>query len=602
MKSSRSVSMLCGLVLGLSLSALARGQFATGRSDSTSQRLGYLLSSDLQKELQLTADQIQRIEEARRRYSGDRGGPGAAGESPAREKAAQDAIDATLSADQARRFRQILLQQQARSSPIAAYQDREFVAALGLSAEQTTQLQAILDEYGKQSQSYRDAVREVFPNAPQLPTEEQRQKVSELVEKNTQSRKAAEARLLSLLTADQQAKSKELLGAPYQGRLSDSRGFGNGGDGGRFGEASSRLDNRPAPEMRFLLEPRFHDELKLSPGQAERVKRAAAAAPPDRVELAKIFSAEQLGRARELTLQYTRQANGPLGPLNYTFVIEALAPTVDQKRKLQTLGNEMSPSYSSLTRRRAEDTQAERAELDRQSRERLAAILTPQQQETLSGLFGKPFDGNLEPPSWRWTFISALGRNTADVLLYLRQPQFHAELKLSPEQVKQTWQLPNRGSVAQAELEKTFSVEQLRRANELALQATRQRMGPAGPLGIQAVVEALALSDEQLATLKTLVGDALTQRSREMRSSNAAVLAESDRQCDERIAAVLTPDQHAKVEIAAGRPVPRTTGAADPRRIRPCPRRGTARIGWRGIQGRTDKRSFRPDRAPVGVF
>lgn len=552
MKSPRSFSMLCGLMLGLSLSAPARGQSTAARLLVESLPTGYLLSSDLQKELQLTADQIQRLEQARRQYSAGRWGPGAIDGRAARVKAAQDAIDATLSADQVRRFRQILLQQQARSSPIAGYRDREFVAELGLSAEQTTQLQAILDEYGKQSQSYRDALSEVSSDASRLPTEEQRQKASELADKNTQFRKAVEAKLQSLLTADQQAKSKELLGAPYQGRLIGNR------DGGEFGGSSSRLGNLSAPETRFLLEPRFHDELKLSPDQAERLKRAAAVAPPDRVELVKIFSADQLGRARELTLQYAVQANGPLGPLNYAFVMEALAPTVDQKRKLQTLGNEMSSSYTNLRRRRAEDTQAERAELDRQCRERLAAILTAEQQEKLNGMIGKPFDGNLEPPSWSFTFTAGLGSNADDVLPYFRHPQFHAELKLSPEQVKQTWQLPNRGSVALAELEKTFSAAQLRRANELALQATRQRMGPAGPLGIQSVVEALALSNEQLATLKTLVGEALTQRMRGIQSSTADL----DRQCEERIAAVLTSEQQAKLKALLGEPYQGQLGPA----------------------------------------
>jgi hypothetical protein len=122
-------------------------------------------------------------------------------------KEAEADVFAVLKPDQARRLRQIALQQQ----PLArALENPEVARGLNLSQEQAKEVRAIREGTAKE-------IGKVSEGAQSRP--EVRKKTDELI-------RASEAKALQVLTAEQKTKWKELLGPPFTGEL--QRGAGPG--------------------------------------------------------------------------------------------------------------------------------------------------------------------------------------------------------------------------------------------------------------------------------------------------------------------------------------------------------------------------------------
>jgi type 1 glutamine amidotransferase len=174
----------------------------------------------VRKELQLSADQIQKIEalEAKRR---EKMPALFEFEEPERGRKMQElnreteqSLEAILTAEQGKRLKQILYQQQGP----AAFADAALAQALGLSEEQQRQIRQINEETSRTSRALSP------PGAS--PDADARARMEEV-------RKAGATKVLAVLTDVQRAAWKELQGEPFRGQLR----FGPGGGGAKDREA-----------------------------------------------------------------------------------------------------------------------------------------------------------------------------------------------------------------------------------------------------------------------------------------------------------------------------------------------------------------------------
>jgi hypothetical protein len=111
----------------------------------------------------------------------------------------EKAVQEILKPDQAKRFRQILLQEQG----IQTFFRPEVVSALGITKEQKEKIQAIQEESRKQVKGLRQ---------PGGDREKIQKKMAELT-------KAGAEKVVKILTDDQKAKWKEMTGAPFTGEV-----------------------------------------------------------------------------------------------------------------------------------------------------------------------------------------------------------------------------------------------------------------------------------------------------------------------------------------------------------------------------------------------
>jgi hypothetical protein len=159
----------------------------------------------VQKELKLTPDQIEKTKAAL-----DKQGQafqelqGLQGEERAKKfdemrKEADKTIAEILKPDQAKRLKQITLQQQGVRGAVA---NPEIAKELAITEDQKGKIQEIQEETGKQ-------MKELFQGGF---SEENRKKMTEI-------NKAANDKVMVLLTDDQKAKWKEITGEPFKGEI-----------------------------------------------------------------------------------------------------------------------------------------------------------------------------------------------------------------------------------------------------------------------------------------------------------------------------------------------------------------------------------------------
>jgi len=122
----------------------------------------------------------------------------------------QKALAEILNADQMKRAKQLSLQERGAR----ALGEEEVASSLNLSAEQKDKVKSILDDQRKQ-------MGELFQ--PGGNREEAQKKMADL-------RKATDEKLSAVLSADQQAKWKEMSGEPFKGEF---QRFGAGAGGGQ---------------------------------------------------------------------------------------------------------------------------------------------------------------------------------------------------------------------------------------------------------------------------------------------------------------------------------------------------------------------------------
>ncbi len=197
------------LVGSLALAQRGGGPF---RGPSPMMLLG---QESVQKELKLTPDQIEKTKAALdKQREAFQGLGNLQGEERAKKfeemrKEADKTIAEILKPDQAKRLKQITLQQQGVRGAVA---NPEIAKELGITEDQKGKIQEIQEETGKQMQ---ELAQGGF-------SEENRKKMQEIS-------KAANDKVMGLLTDDQKSKWKEITGEPFKGEIR----FGPPGGGPR---------------------------------------------------------------------------------------------------------------------------------------------------------------------------------------------------------------------------------------------------------------------------------------------------------------------------------------------------------------------------------
>jgi hypothetical protein len=197
----------------------------------------------VQKDLGLTASQIRLIEGTiQQQFTGRRPGQGpqAGPALPPAKRAArmgrkhQEVVLAqVLQPRQIKRLRQITLQQQGG----LALGNKQTADALQLTVAQRQKVDAVLESLtGEMGQNFRPGRRP----QDQQQMQEARQKMQEARQKMQETRQKAGDDLLALLTSEQEARWRELIGAPFTGEITfgprgqwpGAQGFHRQGQGG----------------------------------------------------------------------------------------------------------------------------------------------------------------------------------------------------------------------------------------------------------------------------------------------------------------------------------------------------------------------------------
>jgi hypothetical protein len=198
----------------------ATGFGGTARTPAAPLNLRYLEEESVQKDLQLTEDQVKRLKEVEQKRLALLKGYAdlTRDQQTAKRREASEAVDKMigeiLKPEQARRLKQITLQQTATPLEGAVLLGADVAAVLKLTPEQQDQLKAI-DADASRVRSL--ITRERFSSVAAV--------ANELTTLTADYRKQTEDKLLAVLTVEQKQAWKELLGTPFQGRL--PRGFGS---------------------------------------------------------------------------------------------------------------------------------------------------------------------------------------------------------------------------------------------------------------------------------------------------------------------------------------------------------------------------------------
>lgn len=180
------------------VSARQRGRGAGGFGISPMMLLG---QKSVQEELKLTDDQVKKVQELAEKQRGSLQELRNLDQDERRKKmqemaqANQKALGAILKEGQAKRLKQITLQQQGP----AAFRTPEVASALKITDEQKQKMSEIQENATNQT---RDLGRD----------EEARKKRQEL-------RKATNEKMMGVLTSEQKDKWKELTGEPFKGEI-----------------------------------------------------------------------------------------------------------------------------------------------------------------------------------------------------------------------------------------------------------------------------------------------------------------------------------------------------------------------------------------------
>jgi hypothetical protein len=196
-----------------------------------------LQQTSVQEELKLSAEQIEQLSAALENQRESFGGLRDLSSEERRAKftevqqAQRQAMAKVLSEEQLSRLKQIALQQRGPR----AFGDPEIAGALGLTDEQKQSVEAAQADV-------REQMRALFANGPDGDREAAREKFATL-------HKEATDKLNQLLTPDQQAKYKELLGPPFTGTIERPSFRG----GRRRGPAPDRNTDASSPSRSFQL-------------------------------------------------------------------------------------------------------------------------------------------------------------------------------------------------------------------------------------------------------------------------------------------------------------------------------------------------------------
>ena len=184
--------------------------------------LTLLENKDVQKDLKLSADQVAKIDELAKKQKDMRDAKDFKGMVEF-AKSSKKTIDELLSADQAKRVKQLQLQQRGAG----AFGDEKVASELNLTDEQKSKLKDI-------SKSYAEKRAEAFKGFK----DNREQATKKLAEIN----KAMLDDAVAVLNAEQQTKWRAMLGEPFAGTLPPA--FGPGGFGGFQGKGKGQFQKK----------------------------------------------------------------------------------------------------------------------------------------------------------------------------------------------------------------------------------------------------------------------------------------------------------------------------------------------------------------------
>jgi hypothetical protein len=192
------------------------------------------------------------------------------------------------------------------------------------------------------------------------------------------STEASAVALAEILADEQKAKLKELLGPRFEGEA--STGFNPAaGRAGGFGNAQPfKVGEVSQSASGWLQYAPVREELKLTPEQSQQIAPLAGRPETTNADVAKVLTAEQIARLRQIQLQQSLRNRTAAYLFRYREVAEALAWSAEQRQKIETIAQ----ANTRLGMPQAE-IDAVRAQVDE--------VLTPQQRTKFDELMGKPF-------------------------------------------------------------------------------------------------------------------------------------------------------------------------------------------------------------------
>lgn len=474
-------------------------------------RLQYLLQKSVQDELALTEKQEKTVAELQQKWQDlfpiQPGRPTVDQRKAERtSKDIETAIGEMLQPAQMKRLRQIELQAQVgrrRGTESTVLTLPAVVRDLKLTDAQQEKISSIQEERGKEI-------------VPLFLTGET---YAEIAKKVEAYKKETSDKLHKVLTEDQQAQLKEMIGKPFTGEISPA---GFPGPSGRPSALNTPM-YLSISGLTFTEATALHDELKLTEDQVKKLaalreksrteslrittdtrdtaqrdkKRKELAASNDKA-LADILEPEQLARFKQIALQqYERSRATFTSPLaRFVEVADELKLSEDQKRRLSR-------------------------------GETMAAVLDEKQAAKWKEMLGKPFATNLSPV--RPEGFPGRGPVLPVVVRYLQEKSVQEELKLTEAQIKKVadldtkwqeatkdfpnWSVDDRGkNLAEARekldgaLAELLDKVQGPRLRQIELQQV-EKQGLGVLLANTQVVKGLELKEEQQEKVKTINAD-----------------------------------------------------------------------------------------------
>jgi hypothetical protein len=279
-------------------------------------------------------------------------------------------LDQWLESVQLTRLRQLVLQVELeRRGPAAPFAYREVVSALQLSDAQRIALEPIVNKELKSNQHA--LVLAIEPDAARRAAIE----------------KALADRLQAVLTTPQNERLQELFGEPR--RLPAVLNVVNRALKPRMSPRArtlTALGESKLENVLMLIQVPIQDELGLSDEQREAVSDVSELVR-NRDKATDILSEKQRRRFDEILLQGEVRRDGPAALFRFRPVIDALAPTDDQRRDLLGIIQEDTQNYLRIA---VEEFAEKLLDLDASTAAKLESVLTDDQREKLAGLLGNP--------------------------------------------------------------------------------------------------------------------------------------------------------------------------------------------------------------------
>lgn len=551
-----AMALLCG-ICGLGMPIEARAQGARPISKGmlallrVSSDLSLLNQESVQKELKLTTEQIAVVNELRaslsfRNARGEGAAPRTDEDNEKRAAEAGAKLAAELKPEQHQRLRQISWQQTRRRGLISLLGVEEFRKPLNLTAEQSTRLEALRADPKFQSQ------RNSFgPGGMD----------AEAAERTAAGDKEVE----TLLTGEQNARVKELLGPAFTGEIRSTasrtpdRSLGSPGPAVRT--LTVELGSLHGPAVGLLNGSAVQQELKLSPEQLQKAADLRSLTRDDPMPSLDFLTAEQRERLNQLSLQFAAQRYGPLGPLYSAATLNALALTAEQRKTVESIAAEDRAAYAALGARPDYDKVFR---LNRETQEMLDRVLNEEQRAMLQKAKGDAFRGVLSTstsspmfsPAPRPFQVGVVTRNAAN---FVELPDVQTDLKLTDEQRAKIAALPSRFGVRNPQdMVGVLTAGQTARLSQIQYQILQQRSGPAYVFRYVDFVEPLKLTDGQKEQIQKL-GQA---------AAEARDAARDDDRARQKLDEILTEEQRIQLKTLLGEPY---RGAIPPARGRTNP-------------------------------